>query len=147
MLGISVRYLRESPASLNVSVLSHKEQFLAHHKKYRALGLSKDAEYSARYRVENKEKIEAGKAKQKPFKRAAWAAYHDRKIQATPVWSDLKIVQRFYLHCPEGMTIDHIIPLKGKIVCGLHVINNLQYLTPLENCRKANKFVGYEQFT
>lgn len=61
-----------------------------------------------------------------------------RVRQATPPWADMEAIRRVYAECPEGMQVDHIVPLKGENVCGLHVHWNLQYLTPEENAAKRN---------
>jgi hypothetical protein len=60
-------------------------------------------------------------------------------LKATPRWANLEKIKQIYLNCPEGFHVDHIYPLKGKNICGLHVENNLQYLTIKENLSKGNK--------
>ena len=63
-----------------------------------------------------------------------------RKLRATPKWANLAIIKEFYRNRPEGYHVDHVVPLQGDKVCGLHTIENLQYLTASENLRKGNKF-------
>jgi hypothetical protein len=68
-----------------------------------------------------------------------------RKMKATPSWltqTQLKEIESFYAVAQwydEPMHVDHIVPLKGKNVCGLHVPWNLQVITAKENCIKSNK--------
>lgn len=61
-------------------------------------------------------------------------------MQRTPPWADLDAINVFYKMCPEGMHVDHIVPLQGKSVSGLHVIDNLQYLEARENLQKGNRY-------
>lgn len=69
---------------------------------------------------------------------AATALYFCRKKRAAPKWIDRVKLREVYVNCPSGHHVDHIVPLKHDLVCGLHVPWNLQYLTPSENSRKKN---------
>ena len=64
-----------------------------------------------------------------------------RKLRM-PIWADQEKIDEMYRNKPDGYEIDHIIPLSGKTVSGLHVHNNLQYLPKQENRLKSNRFTG-----
>lgn len=72
--------------------------------------------------------------------RARNALYRIERSRRNVPWADLDKIKEVYKNCPSGMHVDHVIPLKGELVSGLHVHNNLQYLTPEENIRKSNSF-------
>ena len=78
----------------------------------------------------------------KKLKRAVNAKRNTIKLKACPSWADLAAIKEFYKNCPEGYHVDHIVPLKHKLVCGLHVLENLQYLPAELNLKKSNKFDG-----
>lgn len=48
---------------------------------------------------------------------------------------EMELIEQFYKDTPEGYCVDHIIPLASG---GLHVIENLQYLTMEENFKKGS---------
>ena len=78
-------------------------------------------------------------------KRDANARYRAAKLQASPAWADQEAIS-FVYHCAAVIGkvygnkphVDHIVPLKGEEVCGLHVHNNLQLLSASDNSRKGN---------
>ena len=72
------------------------------------------------------------------------ARYRARKIRATPRWLTVMQIEEmkaiYTKGVTTGLTVDHIIPLRGKTVCGLHVPWNLQLLTRSENSKKNNQY-------
>ena len=89
-----------------------------------------------RYRQLHKAKINVWTSKR----------YTNRK-QSTPIWADFKLIEEYYIEAQilteltgHKYVVDHIIPLRGKNVCGLNVQGNLQVITALENSIKSNKW-------
>lgn len=68
------------------------------------------------------------------------ASRRARKLLATPKWSERQQIKNFYKACPDGYHVDHIVPLQGAIVSGLHVLANLQYLPAAINISKGNRY-------
>jgi hypothetical protein len=60
---------------------------------------------------------------------------------ATPKWVNYDEITKIYENCPSGYHVDHVIPLNSKIVSGLHVPWNLQYLPAYENLSKGNRLL------
>lgn len=102
-----------------------------------------DKDYLVTWRINNPEKSAIHSSK----RRAA-------KLNATPSWltkEDVFKIESFYLERKRleketGILhhVDHIIPLQGENVCGLHVPWNLQVIPASENISKSNKLLQPE---
>lgn len=69
-----------------------------------------------------------------------------RLLSATPAWANKAAIDAIYQLARDATEltgveheVDHIVPLKGRNVCGLHVENNLQVLTKADNRKKGNR--------
>lgn len=123
---------------------------------YYAKNKSKIIAYQEQYRNDpmNQEKIRQAKTvyrqENKAHLNALKAAYKASKKGATPDWVDHKVIAKRYDECKllndeAGYIkyhVDHIVPIRGKKICGLHVPWNLQVITAKENMQKSNKFEG-----
>ena len=107
----------------------NKDRCNAYTKKYRDANKDKAAAYAKKHRAENPGYYKAKKARRRAL-----------ELDRTVGWSDDLVIKMIYEDCPKGYHVDHIIPLKGEKVSGLHVAWNLQYLTAEENLKKGNKY-------
>jgi len=65
---------------------------------------------------------------------------------AIPVWADMEAMKAIYQAAAElsratgaRYHVDHIVPIRNEIVCGLHCEANLQVLTHSQNSKKGNR--------
>ena len=131
--------------------LANKEKSRA----YRKVRYEKNKEHvkatAKAWRLANKEKVKAdwrawyeanpGKVAEHTVKRRA------AKLHRTVSWSNKKLIAQVYkqakeltIETGEPYHVDHIIPLQGKLVSGLHVETNLQVIPATDNLTKSNKF-------
>lgn len=121
------------------------EERKAARQKYDLTYLSKPGKKEIRQRANNQSQPERFRRWQlnNPEKVRAKNAYERAmRLQRVPVWADKEAIKEFYLNCPAGYHVDHEIPLRGKEVSGLHVIENLQYLSAHENMSKGNRYMA-----
>lgn len=122
---------------------SNREVILERNKLYQQKDFAKESARKSKkaYKKANPEKVTAMTAKRR-----------SQKLQATPKWmtrEDFAAIQEWYKLAKElqwlseePLQVDHIIPLQGKEVCGLHIAANLQILPASENASKGNKIAS-----
>lgn len=107
------------------------------------------AEIKRAYTLRHKEKVALSKKRwavaNKQSVLAKTRRYQAAKYNQCPKWltkEQINEIKQFYLNCPKGYEVDHIIPLRNPNINGLHVIWNLQYLEKNQNRKKSNKLIG-----
>jgi hypothetical protein len=131
--------------------IEQREYMEGKNKRYYEKNADKVNEQKRAYWAENRLKFKATARRWLEENRPRF--YHLNRLRqkriarATPGWADTEAIYLIYLEARRlsaetGIAhhVDHIIPLNGKLVCGLHVAGNLQPMIWLENLKKRNTF-------
>jgi 5-methylcytosine-specific restriction endonuclease McrA len=119
----------------------NKEKVISYHKEYNKKNAQiikeKRKDYYIKYRTQNRGFIALKNRLRKD----------QVKFNQTPLWANLKEINVIYKQAKrraniEGIQyhVDHIIPLNGELVSGLHVLENLRIILAKENLSKGNKY-------
>jgi hypothetical protein len=133
--------LEQNPNFLAEYYAQNREKILAHCAKAYVANRDKRLQQVKEWALNNRGKANANKK-----------AYKASKTRACPAWlteDDHWLMQEAY-ELAQLRTkmfgfpwhVDHIVPLRGKDVSGLHVPWNLQVIPGSENITKSNKFLG-----
>jgi L-rhamnose mutarotase len=118
------------------------EEYRAEHqRKWRAANAEKERARVREYQIENKERY-------MEYQTAYQAARRVLQRKAQPPWVDVAGLRAIYRDMRRKNRkagkivchVDHIVPLKGRNVCGLHVPWNLRVISARENMQKGNRF-------
>lgn len=118
---------RNNPEACNLSCLRSKDKNRKHY-----------AEYAKNYYHKNAESLRP-KRRERAMRRVL------AEKRATPAWANQQSILEIYRLASEMSSsaciyhVDHIVPIRSKIVCGLHVESNLRVISSSANQAKGNR--------
>lgn len=125
-------YLREIKRAWNAA---HPEGQKVRSRRWYDLNKQKSFEAHYRWAAANPDKVAAAAARYRAARRRQMPSWVDHDAIAA-VYAEARAIREA---TGEEYHVDHIVPLKGESVCGLHVPWNLQILPGPENRSKGNR--------
>ena len=133
--------------------IRNREKILARQRQWR----KNNAEARRAWEQKNKDKrrsqISAWRSANGDKRRSYQAKRRANRLRATPKWACEAAIRQVYkrakaLTAETGVEhhVDHVIPLQGDNVCGLHVANNLEPIAASKNAAKHNKFNDWSDY-
>lgn len=144
------KYQKERAARDPAFCEKQKQLLAARKARYRADPEKRERELALNreWRKANWDRVKKYKHKSGALQVHHVAMRHAAKLRATPSWSEADDIANLYelartLSLATGFEhhVDHIVPLKGRTVCGLHVLANLRVITAEQNKRKSNRLI------
>jgi len=137
-------YRREYPERTRTATRKWREknrdQAIAYVKDWTQRNHARFSAMVANWKARNRERVNRRARRDNAKVRAMF-------MQRIPQWADSTAIDAIYARCVEinrstGIRheVDHIIPLRGKRVSGLHVAENLQVIPKALNLTKSNNF-------
>lgn len=117
--------------------INNKDRLNARRKQYRINNPERWSNIAKRWRDTNPGRVRSDSVKRIMIRR-----------QSIPPWFEREEVKQIYIESARisretGILhhVDHIIPLRGEMVCGLHCLGNLRIVPWYENLSKGNKML------
>lgn len=150
-----VAYANSNRATIRAKA---KAREAANKERYRGYGAKYRAAHAEKETVRNRLKRQIYRERNREYRKRYFDEYPWIKTlwdanrraaerQATPRWANHFFIAEIY-HlaklreqvCGGEWHVDHIVPLRGKTVCGLHVEHNLQVIPAEINHQKSNRW-------
>ena len=132
-LDRSTKWYKDNPQLKRNYVKKHydvnRDKILAYGKEWRKQNPEYLSTYLFEWRRKNPEKVAENVERR--------FGYLKERI---PSWANKEMIKFFYECRPADCHVDHVIPLCGKNISGLHVETNLQWLPKHINITKGNRF-------
>lgn len=154
--GTSSGYLYQCKLCVKDYQKANKEKLKAYTAKHREENRERKRFTDNEWKKRNKETVK--RQRRETAKRnlgtvyARNARHRAARINRLPVWqSDFeRLVIKIVYDEARKMSdkgdvnyhVDHMIPMQGKLVSGLHCLSNLQIITATENLKKSNSYVA-----
>jgi hypothetical protein len=129
---------------------ANRKHVAAVHANWVARNQERARELNKAYRQRNREEVRRRVNEWGRLNRAKKTAYESareaRKLRATPAWAIGLFISEAYELARKRTElfgfpwhVDHIVPLKNPLVCGLHVEHNLRVIPGTQNMSKGNR--------